>query len=46
MINWEGCSRKAIQHKNEVIHGGGLLIDLDGMAPIQIVIVSASWYPP
>ena len=28
------------------IDGGGLLISLDGVAPTQIVNVSASCYPP
>jgi len=45
-INWEGCSREGIQCKNGGIDGGGLLISPDGVAPTQIVGVSASCYPP
>jgi len=43
-INWEGYGRKGIRHKmgNE---GGGSLISPDGMAPSQIVGVSASISP-
>jgi len=42
-INWEGCGRKGIRCKN----GGGLMevIGPDGVAPTQIVSVSASCYP-
>ena len=45
-INWEGCGRKGVWHKNWGIDGGGLLISLDGVGPTQIVRVSASCYPP
>jgi len=41
-INWEGYGRKGIRHKNG---GCGSLISLDGMAPSQIVGVSASISP-
>jgi len=36
-INWEGYDRKGIRHKNGGIDGGGLLISLDGVAPILII---------
>jgi len=37
-INWEGCGRKGIRHKNwRGIDGGGLLISPDGVATTQIV---------
>jgi len=45
-INWEGCDRKGIRHKNGGIDGDGFLISLDGVAPTQIVSVTASCYPP
>jgi len=44
-INWEGCVRKGIWHKNGEIDGGGLLIGLDGVVRTRIVGVSASFYP-
>jgi len=44
-INWEGCSRNGIWHKNG-IDGGGLLISPDGVSLTQIVGVFASCYPP
>jgi len=45
-INWEGYSRKGIRRKNGGTDAGGLLISPDGVAPTQIVGVSASCYPP
>ena len=41
-INWEGCGRKGIRLKNRRQDGGGSLISPDGVAPSQIVGVSAS----
>ena len=40
-INWEGCGRKVIRCKNAGEKGGSL-ISPDGVAPSQIVGVSAS----
>jgi len=45
-INWEGCSRKGIRNKTGQDDGGGSLISLDEVAPIQIVDVSASVFFP
>ena len=45
-INWEGCDRKSIRHKNGGIDGDGLLISPDGVVPTRIGSVSASYYPP
>jgi len=39
-INWKGCDRKGIRHKNGD-DGGGSLISRDGVAPSHIVCVSA-----
>jgi len=41
-IKWEDCDRKGIQRKNGGDDGGGSLISPDGVAPIQMVGVSAS----
>jgi len=41
-INWEGYSRKGIQHKNGADNGDGSLISLVGVAPSRIVGVCAS----
>jgi len=40
-INWVGCSRKGIRHKNGGNDGGGSLISPDGVALSQIAGVSA-----
>jgi len=34
-INWEGCVRKGILHKNGGDGRGGALISLDGVAPLH-----------
>jgi len=41
-INWEGCGRKGILHKDGGDDGGGSLISPYGVAPSWIVGVSAS----
>jgi len=45
-VNWEGCNRKGIWHKNGGIDGGGLLISPDGVVRTWIVVVPACCYPP
>jgi len=40
-INWEGCGRKGIRLKKWGDEDGGSLISPDGVAPSQIVGVSA-----
>jgi len=43
-INWEVCGRKGIPHKNGGNDGDRLLISPDGVAPTQIIGMSASCY--
>jgi len=43
-INWEGCGRKGIKKMGN--ERGGSLISLDGVAPSQIIGVSASDISP